>query len=297
MLKMQLMKKTVTLIFGLIYFGNIAAQQYTGSVHSFETKKPLDFPSVTVRNGNKFKVCNTHEKGNFTIELNNANEQDTLIIAYLGYENKLIPISQLKGGSSSVFYLKKRTYLLNQVDIVQDALTYYGVSEPVKKREKTTIGWRNIKKEIEAGIVIKNDTKVLLKSIHIPIHYCSYDTVYAKLNVYTILSNKIRRNSDKPKGNKLHNIELNDLLKESFYIEFSNATIKNGYVIFDVEQFNIIVEKDFLVSIEFVKDMGDGILTLDAVKNGNTYGRLIKGNMWTSTNSKIAMKIGVREFK
>ena len=89
------MKKTLTLIVSLICFGSIAAQQYTGSVHSFETNEPLDFPSVTVRNSNKFKVCNTHEKGNFTIELDSTNEQDTLIIAYLGYENKLIPISQV----------------------------------------------------------------------------------------------------------------------------------------------------------------------------------------------------------
>ncbi len=79
-----------------------------------EAKQPL--PYSTVRLMGKRIACLTDSAGRFRLSLKkNSNENDTLLISYLGYKTQKVPMIQLKGNSPVNFKLTPAPKMLNGV--------------------------------------------------------------------------------------------------------------------------------------------------------------------------------------
>src|SRR5450759_395825 len=65
-----------------------------GKVIDAETRAPLVFATVAVKETNVAIVTNID--GEFTLKVSNLSTSKSLVISFLGYKNKTIPLSDLK---------------------------------------------------------------------------------------------------------------------------------------------------------------------------------------------------------
>ena len=294
-IKLSMVKELISIFLVLIAFNNsLSSQILTGSVCCSDTEELLPYPSIKIKNDSYHQVYKSYENGSFEIKIDNDSIlQDTLILAYLGYKNKLVPVSELNGSDRHVFYLERDVFLLNQVDIVEDSeMKFLG-----KTKKQALIGWngQDVKKGHEHRVLFRNNKKLELKKVFIPIWRCTYDTICARLNIYEIINMTEIKGRPTAKGQKFHEMNTKDVLKETIYFEFGKGDIENGYLYIDLEQFNAIVEGDFFVSLELVKDLGEGKIIFNARNKGRTYVRISNEKAWSSINIRAAMKLGVKE--
>lgn len=74
--------------------------EYKGIVVDGKTKKALEYASVSVSNSNISTISNL--EGVFLIKVPTALKNEKVTITYLGYQNKIIPLSSFDGGAMKI---------------------------------------------------------------------------------------------------------------------------------------------------------------------------------------------------
>ena len=74
--------------------------QYKGEVIDGESKKPLVFATLTLEGSNISTVTNT--EGKFLLKIPKDTEEGNIIVSFLGYKTKLIPLNLLKGNTNRI---------------------------------------------------------------------------------------------------------------------------------------------------------------------------------------------------
>ena len=69
--------------------------EYKGVIVDGKTKKALEYASISVSNSNISTISNL--EGVFTVKVPKALKNENVIITYLGYQNKMIPLSSFDG--------------------------------------------------------------------------------------------------------------------------------------------------------------------------------------------------------
>lgn len=94
-------------------------QEYKGSILDSKTKDELNFASITVAETTISTISNS--EGKFSIKIPTDKQHSSLIISFLGYKNKVIPIKDLKP-EKNIVYLEPSNTLLEEVVVkVRDA--------------------------------------------------------------------------------------------------------------------------------------------------------------------------------
>ncbi len=94
-------------------------KQFKGSVLDSKTKNELIFASITVSGTSISTISNS--EGNFSIKIPTEKQNSSLIISFLGYNNKVVPITELKP-EKNVLYLEPSNTMLEEVVVnVRDA--------------------------------------------------------------------------------------------------------------------------------------------------------------------------------
>ncbi|EKT3964768.1 carboxypeptidase-like regulatory domain-containing protein [Flavobacterium psychrophilum] len=128
------MKKTFTfLLFSIITFSY--SQNISGIILDSISKKPLELASVTLNKTNRGVYSDA--EGKFKISL--TNENDYLLISYLGYTTKKVCASNFikTKENNSVFCLSSTTERLNEV-FVQNKKIEYGWSQSIQSKRENT---------------------------------------------------------------------------------------------------------------------------------------------------------------
>ncbi|EMY3554804.1 carboxypeptidase-like regulatory domain-containing protein [Flavobacterium psychrophilum] len=128
------MKKTFTfLLFSIITFSY--SQNISGIILDSISKKPLELASVTLNKTNRGVYSDA--EGKFKISL--TNENDYLLISYLGYTTKKVCASNFikTKENNSIFYLSSTTERLNEV-FVQNKKIEYGWSQSIQSKRENT---------------------------------------------------------------------------------------------------------------------------------------------------------------
>lgn len=114
-----------SLILIICFYGLISSAQtfFQGVIKDSKTKLPLEYCPVGIKHKNK--TCLTNEDGVFQIS---AGTNDTLIIRFIGYQDKQILVSQLV--INSIIFLDEKEIKLQEV-IVTDKKDF--LSELVEK--------------------------------------------------------------------------------------------------------------------------------------------------------------------
>ena len=106
-------------------------EQYKGEVMDAQTKKPLVFASLTLDGTNISTVTNT--EGEFLLKVPKSTSEGNVIVSFLGYKSRLIPLAQLKESNNKVTLEVSVTELSEvNLSIPRNAVTL--VKETLRKK-------------------------------------------------------------------------------------------------------------------------------------------------------------------
>ena len=183
--------------------------------------------------------------GNFEIPLKEIYNQDTLRISMIGYESLEYIVADFKEEitKNSDILLAPQITDLQEVIISSTKFTNEKTLGNKTTSQVMRGGFETDKLGNEVGLVIKIKKRpTFIKSFHASIVENKYGKVKFRLNLYDLNKKKMPENS---------------ILKENIIIE---TELKNGILSVDLSEYNIIVEDDFLISLEWIESYGkDGL--------------------------------------
>ena len=266
----RLKNKTGLIFFLLFIPGLIFCQQQNCRVLSSETKSGIAFVNVGIVGKNVGTV--TDLNGNFSIELDNIYNNDSIRFSMIGFESKSFLVSYFKENSIKTIYLNPKSYILTEVKVFfhrtkEITLGTQVISDALKS------GFENNNLGSELGIKVDTKGQVKLEDININVATCTYDSVTYRLNIYKI--------EDKS--------EYKNILTEPIYISFSKDKIKN-VITFDLRKYSILIEGEVLITLELYKDLGEGrLLFYTQFFTGYTYHKKTSEGNWTKAPGLIGM--------
>ena len=115
----------------------------------------------------------------------------------------------------------------------------------------------------ECGVLLKIKNTAILKRININVVYCSYDTIFYRINIYKVV--------DK--------LQFENILLKPIYVKIAKDKIRDKITV-DLSKENIQLHGNCLVTIEQIKDLGKGYIRFSATFPGKTYYRRTSQGSW-----------------
>ncbi len=131
----------------------------------------------------------------------------------------------------------------------------------------------------EAGAPIQVKREVWVKEAHFNIAVNKLDTLFFRVNLYELEDGRV--------GEKI--------LRENVFIQ---TAIEEGEISVDLSPYNIVVDRDFLLCLEWVKDMGGGNIS-DELQfsggpfNGPFYLRYASQSDWKAMGKQGMFNVGL----
>ena len=230
--------------FSLNCFNVLIGQTIKGVVIEEETGELLEFVQVGVVGENV--GCLTNEKGQFILEVNALEEEGSLIVSYLGYQRKIVPVKHFEKDILLKIYLTKEIYALPDATILASKFSKdrkFGYPRTDSKELHTNLEYTSG----DRGTLIKVKKKpALIKSLNFHIASSEFDSVQFRIHLYTI-------KNDMP---------YEDLFKENVFFKTDQ---KEGWVKIPLSDLNLIIEENVIATIEWVKAWKQEEITGDGV--------------------------------
>lgn len=230
------------------------------------TQLPLPYVNIGVLNKNLGTVSD--ENGDFSLELNSELLLDTLRFSMIGFGKKdfLVQDYLAKEKLENIILLEEKAFLLEGVTVVRKKNKKYKRKVLGNKTESKTLvgGFTSNNLGNEIGFICRiRKSPTFLETFNLSIAKNTYGNVRFRLNFYSL-------NQGVPHEN---------LLDEMIMIE---TEIESGRVSVDLKPYDIVMEDDFLVAIEWIEDLGSGELLFSAGFFGsNLYARATSQGTWT----------------
>lgn len=259
------MKKAPILFFLFVAY-KIQSQFITAKVLDEETRQPLPFVNIGLLNKNLGTVSN--EYGDFTLKLNPEFLLDTLRFSIIGYGKKDFVVQDYLAHekTENIILLKEEALLLEEVTLLRKKNKKYKRKILGNKTESKTLvgGFTSNDLGNEIGFICRiRKSPTFVEAFNLSIAKNTYGRVRFRLNFYSL-------NQGMPNEN---------LLDETIMIE---TNIESGKVSLDLKAHDIVMDDDFLVSIEWIEDLGFGELLFSAGFFGsNLYARSTSQGTWT----------------
>ena len=255
-----LLVSTNTLLYG---------QQISGVVLEMKSDVHVEYVNIGIVGKNVGTVSD--QNGNYSLIIRSEHYEDTLKFSCIGYHSYSIKVSdfmKMKNGNVS---LEKRDYDLSEIVIRpkntrQRTLGFTG-------RGKVTVAcFADSVRGAEVGVIMKNKNRSFIKEVNINFIVCSYDTIFFRLNIYKVLGE----------------MQFENILKDPVYIISTKKEVKNKLTV-DLRHHNLVVDGDFLVTFEHVKDLGYGKLCFRAGFINKSYLRETSQGTWETIPVSISI--------
>lgn len=236
-------KKTINMILRLLFFFqtlNIFSQEVIieGIIIDSKTKEKISFANIGIQLKDIGTISN--EKGDFKIHIPTENNNDTLSFSHLGFIKKQIPIKDLLKNKNTI-ELSREIKTLNEIKInvsikkkpIKIGTQSYSsmVASYVRENNNKNNDIRELAKKIKTKKPIRiNDININLFLVRIP-------DVKFRVNFYS--------EANGLPGDKVNTEEI-----------IINTTIKDGWNTIDVSDYNLVFNKTFFVSLEYLPDFG-----------------------------------------
>jgi hypothetical protein len=262
--------KAGLLLIILVFTGRGFSQSFQGKVLSSDTKSAIGFVNIGIIGKNVGTVSDKF--GDFTIELDNVYNNDSIRFSMIGYESKSFKVEYFKENSIKTIFLDPKSYFLTEVKVYYHKTREITLGTPVVS-DALKSGFENNNLGSELGIKVDTKGEVKLEDINLNVATCTYDSVTYRLNIY----------------NTIDNIQYKNILTEPIYISFSKDKI-NKVITFDLRKYSIIIEGDVLITLELYKDLGEGrLLFYTQFFTGYTYHKKTSEGRWTKAPGLIGM--------
>jgi len=265
--KSRFMKLLILLL--VLSCATVSGQNISGIVYGEKSKLPVEYVNIGIVGKNTGTVSDLSGKYNLSIDPQFDN--DMLLFSCIGYYPYSIKVADFKNQQKKSIYLKEKTYEINEV-VVQSKKYKQRTLGITSKNKKIAAGFQNNLPGYELGIMMHTKKTTILKSVNINISNCTYDSVFYRLNIYKVLG-------------KLNFVNI--LNKPIYIVRSKEETNKEIRV--DVQPQNIVVDGDFLVTLEHVRDLGKGSLNFCIGLFEKTYYRKTSQGDWKTVPIGISI--------
>lgn len=237
------MRFLITTLILLITNFSSAQKMFSGQVVDAKTGQELAYVNIGVLGGNIGTVSNS--EGKFSLPLPALIDKEKIKISMVGYEAFSLPVSEFKKQLQRNPTIKLQAAIVELTEVV--VVPKFNKTKTLGNKIATTRLRDGFDEDVlgrEGGIVVKLKRKYqpahVLK-FRMYIAHSTYDTIKFRLNFYSL--------KDKLPGAKI--VQKNIIVTSS---------IKEGAVEVNLEDYQIVVEDDFCVTIEWIEDFGRGNL-------------------------------------
>ncbi|WP_170252613.1 carboxypeptidase-like regulatory domain-containing protein [Adhaeribacter aerolatus] len=273
-------------------YQDLSTTTLTGTVQD-DKNKVLSYVSVGVVNEETGTV--TNELGKFILQIKPENGQGIIRFSFIGHETVELKvadaISQFAKQKTLAIILKAKPSEIKEVNV--DAKRWItsvkggkvGPEATFHQAFMRTPGTLEEHLGREVALLINNRKKqAFLKKLNFCINTNRYDDVKFRLNIYSV-------NNGRPHEN---------ILKENIYLELTDK--KTGWVEMDLEPYNIYLEDDFVVSLEWIdcdpKPKNVLYLTLSGGFGGHTvFQKKASQAKWEKFPGAIGMNVTLQHEK
>lgn len=249
----------------------LMGQTIQGVVYQSGTEKPVDYANVGISGKNVGTV--TDALGRFSLYIAPEFNSEVLLISLLGYTLLQVKVAELRKNAVNTLYLEEKVIALKEV-VVKPRKVKEKVLGVTTQSKAIMAGFKDNLLGYEAGILMKVKKSAVIKKVKINIAQCSYETIFFRLNVYAVDGKK----------------SFTNILREPIYIDIKGSSIKDEIQL-DLSDKNIVVEGDFLVTLEHVKDLGPGFLHFCSKLSSKTYYRKTSQGQWLTVPIGVGISV------
>lgn len=258
------------IILGFLLISNsVLGQTYSGKVLESTTKIPIEFVNIGVVGKN---VGTTSDmQGNYTINIDLLFDNDSILFSCIGYLPYIVKVADYRKTGNWDIQLKRRTYELDEV-VINPKRFKKQILGVKSKSKMMQAGFEDNKLGYEYGLIMKVKKTAFLEKVDINIATCTYDSIFYRLNIYRIIGK----------------MKFENVLNKPIYISLPKEKVTETISI-DLKPKNIVVDGDFLITLEHVKNLGKGRLYFCAGLSKKTYFRKTSQGEW----EKVPIGIGI----
>jgi predicted alpha/beta superfamily hydrolase len=205
----------------------------TGIIIDSETKRPLSYVNIGIKNKN-IGTSSLHN-GSFTILIPIQNTNDTLTFSIVGYSQINVPLKDIIVADQKVFHLTQMPTELSTVTITAKALV----------EKKFGIKSDNALIHFTDGSINQDDIFEIAQLV-------KFGTGLAKITSVSLLINSPRKDSATFRINFYRHDDDNPGVRVIEKSIIQTKQIDQGWLKFDLSNFNIQIKGDFVVAIEFI---------------------------------------------
>jgi hypothetical protein len=246
-------------------------QTISGTVFEKNSVIPVEYTNIGIVGKNIGTVSD--QNGKYTLMINSEYYNDTLRFSCIGYYSYSVKVSDLINQNNGNVNLGKKEYKLAEVLVRPKNTKQKRLG--INKRNKMIVGcFKDSINGSEAGVIMKNKNKVFLNEINLNVAYCTYDTVFYRMNIYKVQKNR----------------QFENILNNPIYVTSTKEEVKDKITV-DVRDLNLEIEGDFLVTFQSVKNLGLGTLCFFASLSHKTYQRRASQGKWETVNAGMSISV------
>ena len=247
----------------LICMSNLYAQNiFQGIIADRETKQSIAFVNIGIVNQNTGTVSDLN--GFFSLKINASKKEETIKFSMIGYENYTLNTTSFfnEFNSGDTLYLRPEVFELSEIVLSEKKWRRKTLGNKTKSKSVST-GFTNNELGNEIGIIIPvKDYPTVLESFNFQVNENQYKPLVFRVNIYTLKNGLPDRS----------------LIYENIIVKTSQ---KNGMMQIDLRAYNIWVEEDFYIGLEWIQDLGNKSLLFSADRfSGSIVNRQTSQGKW-----------------
>lgn len=248
-------------------------QSTSGRIFDAQTLLPIEFVEVGILNKNIGTISDID--GRYNIDLNSANNTDTLRFSHPSFEPIEILLSTYKENPDKDIRLNPKEDNIETI-IVDHRKFKQQVLGNVYQNKKYQGGFIGNIKGFECGVLLSIPKRAILQKLIINIADCAYDEIYFRVNIYKQIGK-----------NKFENI-----LSDPIYIKQSIVTNEKELNI-NLSSHYVHVDGNTLVTLQQIAYLGQGQLLFpgSAFKGSASYYRTSSQGRWAKTPMKLSFRV------
>ena len=250
----------------------LSGQAISGTVFEMNSEMTIEYVNIGIVGKNVGTVSD--QNGRYRLLINPEYHNDTLRFSSIGYHSYSVKVSDFVSMNNGNVSLEKREYELTEM-----------VVRPRRFRERTLGVTTRVSlvhgcfmdsiTGSEIGMLMKNEKIAFLKEVNLVVSNvlpCSFDSIFYRINIYK---------AD-------NNMQFENILTNPVYVSASKREARNNITV-DLRRLNLVIDGDFLVTFEGVKDLGVGRLCFPASIFHKTYQRKASQGAWEILPVGISM--------
>lgn len=224
--------KIITLLAVLLCQLSFSQNYYSGHIIRKKENSSLEYVNIGIINKNIGTVSDIN--GFYKLKILPEYYNDSICFSAIGYRSIVLKVEDFLKSKSDTTVMEEILYSLNEVEIKYNKLKIKRKGDRLRYGIAGSYGVDQLGHEL--GIKINIDkSPAFLKDFNFFIaqNYC--DTLLFRINVYIV-------NDSFPSEN---------ILKENIFVK---TAIKKGFVNVNLENYNIYVNQDFVITIEWLNN-------------------------------------------